>query len=224
MIRFASNEDVIELKSMWYSIFGDEMSYIDLFFDEIFSCDNTLVYEKYGDIAAMLYIVDYSYKQNEKVYKLSYLYALATKDIYRGKGIMNELLDEATKLSKERDKDALMLIPEDEKLLKYYKKRGFETIKSLMPIKLNGEYECEQITVDEIKVESGVVLSKEQIHFLKSLMKLEKVNLYSFKRQGRVCRYELAKNANSNEKHTIMMKFITNFTVFDEDIISLLLV
>ena len=98
MIRFATREDVKELKWMWHHIFGDEMAYIDLFFEEIFKCDNTLIYDDCGVPVAMMYMVDYCLKQNGKSYKLVYLYALATKEEYRGRGIMNELLDEATKL------------------------------------------------------------------------------------------------------------------------------
>ena len=97
MITFAMNSDIPILKKIWKEIFHDEDWYLDDFFRTYFkegkSC---LIWKEDDKIVAMLHMIPYTYRicphENKNAI---YLYALATLEEYRGKGIMDALILEA---------------------------------------------------------------------------------------------------------------------------------
>ncbi|MCM1285561.1 MAG: GNAT family N-acetyltransferase [Acetobacter sp.] len=101
--------------SLWREAFGDTREEIEFFLD---NCENksVLCYYKNNELLSMLFLVDCTVS-NER-YK--YIYAACTRKRARKSGVMTELLDFAKECY-----SGILLIPADEKLSKYYKKRGF---------------------------------------------------------------------------------------------------
>lgn len=66
------------LKALWKEVFGDTDEYIDTFFREIYRPGMASVIEQDGEIAAAAYAVPFG--------EYRYIYAVATKPEYRGRG------------------------------------------------------------------------------------------------------------------------------------------
>ena len=66
------------LMALWKEVFGDSDEYIDTFFREVYRPGMASVIEENGEIAAAAYAVPFG--------KYRYIYAVATKPEYRGRG------------------------------------------------------------------------------------------------------------------------------------------
>lgn len=115
------------LKRIWEDCFGDTNEYIDFFFENCYKPEQTLV--AYYDLkpGGMLFMLPSKLTINNKVYNGSYIYAVATKPSFQGKGIMKKLESEAVRISKEKSLDFLCLVPQSESLFKMYGKIGYKT-------------------------------------------------------------------------------------------------
>lgn len=116
---------VDELKLLWKRVFGDDDVYIDRFFSQIYSPENTLVYEEDGHIVSMLYMIPYDLCINGSHFKAMYLYALATDEKYRGRRFMSGLIHRAHEIVEKKGYLCSFLIPEGESLYQYYRRFGY---------------------------------------------------------------------------------------------------
>lgn len=123
IIRSAENDD--KLIGLWMRVFGDEREYIELLFpDEENYCDIFALFDN-GSICSALYLLDCTLKFNGSQYKGKYLYAAATDENYRGRGLMSLLIKEAQDFCKNEGLDFIALVPADDGLYNYYEKFGF---------------------------------------------------------------------------------------------------
>ena len=119
-----------DMKELWKDTFHDSDRYIDLVFDTYFSIENSFVrYHENRIIAAML-CVAYEFQiltdeGNKRPLKGVYLCGLATHPEWRRRGIMADLMKEAEEDIKSRGFDFTFLIPADDHLREYYKKKGY---------------------------------------------------------------------------------------------------
>lgn len=131
MITYAMNSDVETIKNIWKTIFHDEDWYLNDFFNTYFIEDQScLLWKSEGEIIAMLHMLPFQYQTsaNEKL-NVIYLYALATLESCRGKGIMDALIKKA--VSDDRSgKTVYMLVAASDELTKYYEKRAFIRVQS----------------------------------------------------------------------------------------------
>ena len=125
-IRIAKKDNIDGLYNLWQECFGDSKEIIDMFFNSSFSLDNTVVCVDDNNVVAMAYMLEESIFINGIKYSAYYLYALATTQSYRKKGIMAQVIEYIIKLSVNRNIDYLFLVPASEKLFNYYKKFGFQ--------------------------------------------------------------------------------------------------
>ena len=117
-----------EMREMWHEIFGDEIHEIDSFLVN-HSDAIPLIYKENGKIVSMLYIVPLEVVCK----KVAYIYAVATKPEYRGRGIASKLLSEALQLIKDSGRyDMVALIPSSTESKRLYSRLGFEDTQ--MPI------------------------------------------------------------------------------------------
>ncbi len=128
MIRFSVNEDKDELIHLWREVFGDELEAINLFFDYHFKPENTVVYDDNGKIASMFYLLEGNFVISGEAHPSYYLYAAATDENYRGRGIMGNMLKFAEDTAASRGKDYICLLPAEDSLYGYYSKHGFKTV------------------------------------------------------------------------------------------------
>lgn len=114
-----------ELKLLWKHVFGDADTYIDRFFSQVYTPENTLVHKEDGHIVSMLHMVPYELDINGECFKAVYLYALATEEKYRERSIMSGLIRQAHTIAEERGYLCSFLIPEGESLFGFYKRFGY---------------------------------------------------------------------------------------------------
>ncbi len=110
-----------EMRAMWHDIFGDEIHEIDSFLinhgDAI-----PLIHKENDEVVSMLYIVPLQ----RVCKKVAYIYAVATKPEYRGRGIASKLLNEALRLIKDSEHfDMVALIPSSIESKRLYERLGF---------------------------------------------------------------------------------------------------
>ncbi len=118
--------------ALWQEAFGDTEEDVQFFLE---NCRNksVLTVSDNNELCAMLFLVDAAVNGTE--YK--YIYAACTFKKYRRKGYMSALLKYAVTAYKN-----ILLIPADDALVNYYRKRDFNRIVDINKIKFN---ECSEI-------------------------------------------------------------------------------
>lgn len=126
MIRFAGDEDRNRIIELWTEAFGYD-DFAIWFFDNIFDIKNVLVYEIVEEnaekIVAMLQRIPYIIKDFGEA---TYIYGACTDLKYRNKGIMRKLLAYSEAIDVAEGKEAIFLVPENEKLFDFYEKKGYK--------------------------------------------------------------------------------------------------
>lgn len=123
----ANKTDKADIYSLWSEAFGDSKEIIDFFFNNLLDFDNALVCRENGEIVSMLFLIPAEIAIEEKIYPAYYIYAAATKQIYRKQGIMSALLDFSAEYAKNNNIDFLFLHPANDELYNFYEKNGFQT-------------------------------------------------------------------------------------------------
>lgn len=126
MIRISVNNDKEGIVSLWHEAFGDSRDEIMFFLNSKYKLENTLVYEKNGETASMLFLLEGDMRINGKDYPSYYLYAACTANKYRGQGLMSSLLEFAKETAKNRNKYFICLMPAEKSLFNYYEKFGYK--------------------------------------------------------------------------------------------------
>ena len=113
----------IECRELWQRVFGDDRAFIDLYLTEVYRPENMLVRcDEAGHIVSMLHIVEIDTTYGPT----GYLYAIATDEAWRGRGLASALIEEAVEELRRRGMAAVMLIPSHEDLKAFYERLGFE--------------------------------------------------------------------------------------------------
>ncbi|MEG1555285.1 MAG: GNAT family N-acetyltransferase, partial [Bacteroidales bacterium] len=100
--------------------------FIDLFFKYQYQ-DNALVYEMEGKIVSMAFLLPATIFSTGKYHPVTYVYACATDEKYRGLGLMREIIRKAYRDACAKGEAGLFLLPASEELYTYYGKIGFRT-------------------------------------------------------------------------------------------------
>jgi predicted GNAT family N-acyltransferase len=124
-------EEQREMRAMWHEIFDDEIHEIDSF---LVKHDDAipLIHKENGAVVSMLFVVPLQ-MWNKRV---AYIYAVATKPQFRGRGIASKLLNKALKMVGESSCfDVAALIPSSADSKRLYERLGFED--SQMPMEFS---------------------------------------------------------------------------------------
>jgi ribosomal protein S18 acetylase RimI-like enzyme len=111
-----------EMRQMWHEIFGDEIAEIDSF---LLRHDDAqpFIYKENGVVVSMLFVVPLEMWGK----RVAYIYAVATKEDFRGRGIASSLLNEAMQQICIGEKyDIMALIPSSTESKRLYARLGFE--------------------------------------------------------------------------------------------------
>lgn len=122
-IDFPQAEQLPQLRSLWREAFGDGNEFLDLFFESGFSPERCRCVTLDGQIAAALYWFDCHCDGR----KLAYLYAIATRESCRSKGLCAALMANTHALFTQKGYAGAILVPGDEGLFRMYGKMGYET-------------------------------------------------------------------------------------------------
>lgn len=126
-IRLAKKGEEIDQKNMWKVCFGDEDSYIDLYYSEKHKADETAVLLEDNKIAAMATMIPARVIiPSGKALELSMLYAVATHPDHQGKGYSAQIMAFCHKHLMETGMDLSILVPAEESLFDFYAKRSYE--------------------------------------------------------------------------------------------------
>ncbi len=145
-IRIADKKDLIRIKEMWHICFGDEHSYINLFFFFFFEKIKILVALEGNNIVSMLSIIPTKMEIMEnnvqrspetriiendldcqkKIIKTAMIYGVATHPDYQGRGFSSQLLEYASLYLEEKGYEYSFLLPANDKLYNFYGKLGYQ--------------------------------------------------------------------------------------------------
>ncbi len=125
-IRQAVKSDIFTLKKLWQICFNDRMRYIDVFFENMFKEENTIVAEVNNKLAGVVYTLELTLSKKKFVYG----YAIGVFPEFRGNSICELMLNYIKEQCKK--KDAIFgLHPANDKLTEFYKKIGLSEMYSL---------------------------------------------------------------------------------------------
>ena len=149
MIDFVKDSDYPGVLNLWREAFADSEEFIFDFFKNY--KDTILAYKENGELLSMLSIMPVAWGNK----KGRYIYAVATDKKARSRGLSTALLEAAKKYILKNGEEFLVLLPQNESLYEFYKKRGFHTkncIKKYEVLKSEiqkSEENSEKITEDE---------------------------------------------------------------------------
>lgn len=182
-----NEENKEKLIELWVNVFGDEREYIELLFPYGNTvCDVFAVFD--GDkISSALYLLDCSLTFNGGQYNGKYLYAAATDDKYRGRGLIASLIDEAQLFCKNSGIDFISLVPANEGLYNYYERFGFVTAmhratvfgttdnKSIPKYEISG---AEYFTERRNRLENCIQFSGDSVGYVISCLEYSGIKFY----------------------------------------------
>jgi len=136
MIRTATAYDILALKKIWDSCFNDPINYIDFVFDKLATPTNAVVYEENGVIVSMLLMIDTEFAYGDETAKAVYILGAATAKQHQNRGYMTYLLDYAENLARSNGVQLSILVPGEQYLYSYYKKRGYSADFNIRRVKV----------------------------------------------------------------------------------------
>lgn len=125
MIRHATEEDIVQLKSLWNQSFHDPLNYVDFIYREVSRPADTFVYDIGGELASMMILIPTVFVFKDKGVKTMYIYGAATAQRHRQRGIMTAMLRHAEEYARDLDFALSIIVPGDKYLFDYYRRRGY---------------------------------------------------------------------------------------------------
>lgn len=114
-------EDISGLRSLWQEAFGDDDAFLDRFFSRAYAPRRSLCIRDGETPVCALYWFECALSDR----KIAYLYALATKESHRGRGLARRVTGSALALLKEQGYSGALLVPGEPELFAMYEKLGF---------------------------------------------------------------------------------------------------
>ncbi len=124
--------------NLWQKTFGDTREYIESFIVVFSDKAEFLIKEADGKVVSMLCMIDCTMAADSKEYKGRYIYACATDENYKKRGLITELLDDARIRAEKEDCDFLVLVPANDALFDFYEKRGYSKFFKVKVIEIPG--------------------------------------------------------------------------------------
>lgn len=109
------------LKALWKQAFGDPDWFIDAFFDAAYAPERCRYLTEDGRLAAALYWMDCSCRGQ----KLAYIYAVATDEAFRGKGLCRRLMEMSHHDLRQEGYAGCILVPGSDALRQMYGKMDY---------------------------------------------------------------------------------------------------
>ncbi len=131
MIRLSELGDRPQLTALWREAFGDPVSAIDAYFAFRHKDENMLVDVRDGIVAGMLSMLPVTLVSGDQSRPARYLYAVATRESFRGQGVGTGLIKAAHARMQALGEAASVLVPGEQKLFSFYENRGYQTVFNL---------------------------------------------------------------------------------------------
>jgi len=124
IIKHPEKENIPALTALWMQAFGDTEAFVKGFFSTGYSPDRSMVCFEEDAVVAALYWFDCTWEDK----RIAYLYAIATDEKHRGKGICNALMKHTHKHLQEQGYAGALLMPAEESLENFYGKMGYRSM------------------------------------------------------------------------------------------------
>ncbi|SCM59855.1 GNAT family N-acetyltransferase [Petrimonas mucosa] len=125
MIRYADNSSRQAVFDMWKTVFGDSPEYMEIYFREKYRNENTLIYFDSGKAVSSLQMLPFRFSFHGRMIPVAYFSGLCTLPEARRKGFMGALIRRAFDELEKRAVPLVMLVPQDEPVMNYYRQFGF---------------------------------------------------------------------------------------------------
>ena len=156
-IRFPCDTQIPGLRKLWKQTFGDSDAFLDLFFGTAFSPDRSLCALDGDKVAAALYWLDAEWDGKT----VAYLYAVATEEAFRGRGLCRRLTEQTHRILQDRGYAGAILVPAEPGLFGMYGKMGYRVCASV------GEWEtaaaADKLILTELTKEEYAVQRREML-------------------------------------------------------------
>jgi GNAT superfamily N-acetyltransferase len=127
MIRRPGDQDLPQLLQLWREAFGDSEAETLFYFHHRHRHEHMLVMEADGRITGMLSLLPITLMCASREHQARYVFAVATQQEFRGRGVSTALLNAAHEVIHEEGGVASILVPASEGLFTFYNKRGYQT-------------------------------------------------------------------------------------------------
>lgn len=124
-LRYSTKQDIPGIKKLMKNVFGDNDQFLHLLFHHLYH-DNILLYEENDEIISMAFLLPAFMNYGQSKIPMTYLYACATDEKYRGQGLMGNIIERAYQDEEKKQGGGLFLLPASESLYHYYEKYGFQ--------------------------------------------------------------------------------------------------
>lgn len=125
MIQFADEAIRPQVREVWKTVFGDPDDYMDIYFRHMYRDENTLVYLVDGKVVSSLQLLPYLFSFCGTEIPIYYIAGVSTLPEYRRRGYTSQLLVRSFEVAANRDISLVLLVPQEEWLLKFYNRYGF---------------------------------------------------------------------------------------------------
>lgn len=125
MIRFADETTRPQVREMWRTVFGDPDDYMEVYFRHKYRDETTLLYMEGDKAVASLQMLPYRFTFCETEIPVIYLSGVSTLPGYRRKGYVRQLLIKSFEEAERKDVPLMLLVPQEEWLLRFYDRYGF---------------------------------------------------------------------------------------------------
>lgn len=152
-IRYATPEDLLQIKALWDISFPEEPIFNAWFFNEIYQNKNTLLYCLGDEVCAMLQMFPYELKMSGNIFPVHYIYGACTHPSHRKNGFMKQLLQHACQEGTLRGDVASVLIPQEEWFFSLYGKYGYRPAFFIRKINFVPQGDRHHLQITEVRNE-----------------------------------------------------------------------
>ncbi|MFA5658170.1 MAG: GNAT family N-acetyltransferase [Oscillospiraceae bacterium] len=122
MIRFAENNDESSIELVRKISFPESEKFFVWYKPIFFKPENTIVYEKNGNIVSFLERIPF---EMDNIGRVTYIFSACTHPDFRKEGLMSQLLEFSEKHDRKTGVSASVLVPQKEELFDFYEKNGY---------------------------------------------------------------------------------------------------
>ncbi len=122
----ATKDDIPSLKNIFSSCFGENEENTNIYFENLLNYKYCYVAKENTQVCASLYLLPTKTYIDNLEYKSHYLFGAGTKEEYRKRGIMENLIDFSLEDAKNNGDDFSILYPATDSLYNYYSKFGYQ--------------------------------------------------------------------------------------------------
>ncbi len=125
MIRYADDSTKQQVWDMWKTVFDDPDDYMEVYFRHKYRNEQTLLYMEGEKAVASLQMLPYQFSFCGTEIPIIYLSGVSTLPEARKKGYATQLVIRSLEEARKKEVPMILLVPQDEGLLKFYNQFGF---------------------------------------------------------------------------------------------------